>query len=290
MKILILGGTRFFGKHLVEKLVEKRYQVTIATRGSTPDSFGHRLRRIRVERNDLESMKQAFSNQIFDIVYDNLAYCSNAVKYALDTVRTDYYVMTSSASVYNPPNPGVMEEDFSAEAYPFVWCDRDSGAYPEGKRMAEAALAQNYAQAKQCAVRFPVVLGKDDYTERLRFYVSHTVRQIPMQINNPAAKMCFISSAEAAEFLAGLAEKKIFGAVNACSVGEISLQEIVRYVGNKTGRKAILSEKGEPAPYNGTPEYWLNTEKAQSAGFSFSHLNDWIFELLDSYIQEEMEK
>ena len=125
-----------------------------------------------MERNDSESMKQAFSNQIFDIVYDNLAYCSNAVKYALDTVRTDYYVMTSSASVYNPPNPGVMEEDFSAEEYPFVWCNRDSGAYAEGKRMAEAALAQNYAQAKQCAVRFPVVLGKDDYTERLRFYVS----------------------------------------------------------------------------------------------------------------------
>ena len=32
MKILVLGGTRFFGIHMVNDLIEKGHEVTIATR------------------------------------------------------------------------------------------------------------------------------------------------------------------------------------------------------------------------------------------------------------------
>lgn len=39
-KVLVLGGTRFFGKHLVEALLKDGHDVTIATRGITEDSFG----------------------------------------------------------------------------------------------------------------------------------------------------------------------------------------------------------------------------------------------------------
>ena len=39
-KVLVLGGTRFFGKHLVEALLQAGHDVTIATRGITEDSFG----------------------------------------------------------------------------------------------------------------------------------------------------------------------------------------------------------------------------------------------------------
>jgi len=41
---------------------------------------------------------------------------------------------------------------------------------------------------------------------------------------------------------------------------------------------------GDSAPYNGEPEYSINTDKAESLGFSFSYLNDWIYGLLDLYI------
>jgi hypothetical protein len=47
---------------------------------------------------------------------------------------------------------------------------------------------------------------------------------------------------------------------------------------------AVLSEDGDPAPYNGTPEYSINTQKAESLGFEFSDINDWIYGLLDYYI------
>ena len=37
--ILVFGGTRYFGKHLVRELIEQGFAVTIATRGKVADSF-----------------------------------------------------------------------------------------------------------------------------------------------------------------------------------------------------------------------------------------------------------
>lgn len=49
MNILVLGGTGFFGKHLVWELLHRGHEVTIATRGRTPDDFGDRVRRLIVD-------------------------------------------------------------------------------------------------------------------------------------------------------------------------------------------------------------------------------------------------
>ncbi len=44
MKVLMLGGTRFFGKHAVRALLKRGHTVTIGTRGRTPDAFGDGFR------------------------------------------------------------------------------------------------------------------------------------------------------------------------------------------------------------------------------------------------------
>ena len=97
--------------------------------------------------------------------------------------------------------------------------------------------------------------------------------------------MGFIRSDEAGKFMAFLVDKNIRGAINGSSEGTISIKEIIDYVEKKTETKAIINEEGESAPYNGEPEYSINTEKAQSLGFQFSSLHDWIYDLLDYYIQ-----
>ena len=72
--------------------------------------------------------------------------------------------------------------------------------------------------------------------------------------------------------------------MNGSSGGTISMREIIEYVEKKTGKKAIVDKAGENAPYNGVPEYSINTQKAQALGFRFSSLHDWIYELLDYYV------
>ncbi|MCX7773710.1 MAG: NAD-dependent epimerase/dehydratase family protein, partial [Clostridia bacterium] len=50
MNVLVLGGTRFFGVHLVKALLQKGHDVAIATRGNAKDAFGSRVERITIER------------------------------------------------------------------------------------------------------------------------------------------------------------------------------------------------------------------------------------------------
>ena len=289
MKILVLGGTRFFGIPMVEELLRKGHDVTIATRQKAKDNFGDRVRRIKVERTDPISMKNAFKDKKYDVVYDKIAYCSNDIKYAMDAIDCDKYIYMSSTSVYDPKKIDTKEEDFSGIDKELIWCSRTDFPYDEIKRQAECALWQAYPSRNRIAVRYPFAIGEDDYTKRLLFYVEHTMKSIPMNIDNLNCQMGFIRSDEAGQFLAFLADKNFSGAVNGSAQGTISLNEIIRYIEGKTGAKAVITADGDNAPYNGEPEYGINTEKAENLGYVFSNLKDWIFDLLDFYIREAEE-
>lgn len=285
MNILVIGGTRFFGIHMVEELLKAGHEITIATRGIASDSFGDKVKRLIIERTNEESIKETFKGCHYDVVIDKIAYCSNDIKYVMENVSCDKYIYMSSTSVYNPKHINTIEDDFEGDSNDFVWCDRMAYPYEEIKRQAEYALWQKYTDKKWIAVRYPFVIGKDDYTKRLLFYVEHTMKSIPMNIDNLEYQMGYIRSDEAGRFIAFLADKDVNGAINGSSEGTISLKEIIEYVEKKTGTKAIIEKKGDAAPYNGEPAYSINTEKANALGFTFSKLNDWIYELLDYYIQ-----
>ena len=89
--------------------------------------------------------------------------------------KTKKYVMTSSMAVYEPAL-SLSEEDFNPYEYAIAYGDRNDFNYGEGKRLAEAVVFQ-HATFPVVAVRFPVVIGENDYTKRLQFYVECTVNQ-----------------------------------------------------------------------------------------------------------------
>ena len=285
MKILVIGGTRFFGIPMTDELIKKGHEITIATRGMAKDPFGDQVKRIIIERTNEESIKNALQGVHYDVVIDKIAYCSNDIKYVMDHVSCDKYIYMSSTAVYNSKHMDTIETDFDGYSNSVIWCDRTAFPYAEIKRQAEYALCQNYSDRKWIAVRYPFVIGKDDYTNRLQFYVEHTMKSIPMYIDNLDCQMGYIRSDEAGQFMAYLVDKNIEGAINGCSEGTISIREIIDYIENKTGTKAVLDQNGDRAPYNGEKEYSINTEKANALGFQFSPLKDWIYELLDYYIQ-----
>lgn len=285
MRILVIGGTRFFGIHMVEELLAEGHDVTIATRGKAHDEYGDRVKRIVMERTSEESVKNALRGSYYDVVIDKIAYCSKDIKYVMENVDCDKYIYMSTTSVYEPKHKNTIESDFDGLSGNFVWCDRKAFPYEQIKRQAEYALWQKYADKNWVAVRYPFAIGKDDYTKRLLFYVEHTMKSIPMNIDNPDYQMGYIRSDEAGKFMAFLVDKDVKGAINGSSKGTISIREIIEYVEKKTGTKAIIDKAGESAPYNGEQEYSINTDKAEALGFSFSALKDWIYELLDYYIQ-----
>lgn len=304
--ILVIGGTRFFGIPMVRRLLADRHHVTIATRGRSGDDFGDSVERIIMDRSDIESMRRALAGKHFDVVIDKIAYCSNDIRSIMEVVDCDYYLYMSTTAVYRPKHMDTVEEDYDGADEKLVWCDRADFPYDEVKRQAECALRQCYDDRNWTAVRYPFVVGRDDYTNRMLFYVEHVMKCQPMYIDNIDEQMGYIRSDEAGEFLAYLAElddmacpadlsggqgtadrdlRSPIKAVNGCSVGTISLREIIDYVEKKTHTRAVLDSAGEPAPYNGEPAYSINTELAQKLGFRFSRLHDWIYELIDYYIE-----
>ncbi len=290
MKILVIGGTRFFGIPMVNALLEAGHDITIATRGRAADPFGERVQRIRLERTDAQSMKDALQGRFYDVIIDKIAYCSNDIRSLMEAAKFGKYIYMSSTAVYAPKRMNTVESDFDGMGGELRWCDRGEGTYSEVKRQAEYALWQQYGDKNWIAVRYPFVIGRDDYTNRLAFYVEHVIKGISMYIDDLDAQMSFIRSDEAGEFMAFLVDKDLTGAVNGASGQTISIREILTYVESKMGTKAILNETGEPAPYNGEAPYSINTDAATGLGYRFSNLKDWIYELLDEYIAQSINR
>ena len=67
MRVLVIGGTLFIGRAMVEKLLARGDEVAIMHRGEgTP--FGGRVREIRCDRNDVNAVRAALSGEAFDEV------------------------------------------------------------------------------------------------------------------------------------------------------------------------------------------------------------------------------
>lgn len=283
-KVLVLGGTRFFGKRLVEKWIGDGADITILTRGQREDSFGDCVKRLHADRTDINALRQVLGDKKFDIVYDNICYSAKEAEEAVQLFsnRTPKYVVTSSLSVYPFGGPEKKETDFDPYNYSVPKHSSAEVDYAEGKRLVEAVLFQQ-APFSVSAVRFPIVLGHDDYTRRLHFHVEHIQEGQALGIPNPNASLSFIPSDEAASFLFWLGKSSLTGPVNACSRGEITPERIVGFISEAVGRQAIVlneTEKEHESPF-GIPESWvMETSKAESAGYTFQQLEDWLPRLI----------
>ncbi|MDF2545031.1 MAG: reductase [Herbinix sp.] len=221
MNILVIGGTRYFGIYMINDLLKHGHNVTIATRGNVDVTFDNEVSRIILERTNAESIKMALKGKKYDIVIDKIAYCSNDIKHVLDVIDCNKYIYMSSTSVYDPKHWNTIEEDFDGFEKELVWCSRMDFPYEEIKRQAECALWQIYKNVDAIAVRYPFTIGEDDYTKRLLFYIEHTIKEIPMNINNIDYQMSYIRSDEAGKFISFLVDKDFTGALNGSSDGTI---------------------------------------------------------------------
>ncbi len=284
MKILVIGGTRFFGIPMVEALLDAGHEVTIATRQTAGDNFGERVLRLTLDRESPESLHRALAGKHFDTVIDKIAYSSEDVKNLLEVIDCHRLIHMSTTAVYRNSHFEITEEEFDGNTEILRMCKRSDYNYSEVKRQAECALWQLAGPKQKVAVRYPYVIGKNDYTKRLLFYVEKTIKGIPMMIDNPDSQMSFVGEEEAGHFLAFLADNEFCGPINGACGGTISPAQIIRYVEERTGKKAVLRENGEAAPYNGEADYSISTARAETIGFHFSKIHAWIYRLLDYYI------
>ena len=99
MKILVMGGTRFVGKSLVQKLISQNHDIDIFTRGNNPNPKGSNL--IKGDRNNLEGILKLKNNK-YDIIFDISGRELSHTKILIENINENFdrYVYVSSAGVY----------------------------------------------------------------------------------------------------------------------------------------------------------------------------------------------
>lgn len=290
---LILGGTQFFGKRLVHHLLADGWDVTIATRGKTPDSFGDSVQRLIIDREDRQSLESAFgqSSRSWDCVFDQTCYSPIEVQDVLHVLegRIGHYVFTSTMAVYEY-GVNKQETDYDPYTYPLKMQGRREYAgidgYREAKRQAEAVLFQT-GSISATAVRFPLVIGPDDYTGRFQFHVDRVKKGEPIGLGNREDRLGFITSEDASRFLQFAAEKRLAGPYNAGSPGSVSMQELIERIAAATGtdaRIAQAADRDSRSPYDVGGSLSIIVDKASAAGYTFRPLDDILSESISHYL------
>ncbi len=196
MDILVIGGTFYFGKHVVRLLLERGDRVTLFTRGrSRPDFWGD-TRHILGDRNDHNDFIAKLRGQSFDAVIDQIAYRREDIDVALRALRGNVgkYVLISTISVYGGPYHalsyrmpqqagGIEWEDACIDLTQHTPIQEDTldlnscgdgndarvHEYGEGKRQCERALLE--ARIDHISIRVPPVIGPEAPYDRLWWYI-----------------------------------------------------------------------------------------------------------------------
>ncbi|MBI3920570.1 MAG: NAD-dependent epimerase/dehydratase family protein [Armatimonadetes bacterium] len=201
MKVLFVGGTNYFGKIAVRKLLERGEEVWIYSRGGSKPDFWKDVRHVEGDRTDHEGFERKLRGEKFDVVFDNIAYNREDVECAVRTFRNTAgkYVFTSTVSVYgggghNAQHRTVRNRHQPAELFQAVDLDKcvpireedlDLCAigwdYPEGlhpyavgKRHGEKVLGET-KDFSYVSLRVPPVLGPDDPTLRIYWYIQRVL-------------------------------------------------------------------------------------------------------------------
>ncbi len=114
MKILVLGGTQFVGRHIVEELLRGGHAISVLNRRQTPDMLPSEVERLRGDRDQGPAGLEALADRPWDVCIDVSGLTARQVRASAEKLRerVGRYVFVSAVSVYGDPKSGPVDETF----------------------------------------------------------------------------------------------------------------------------------------------------------------------------------
>jgi len=164
MKILVIGGSYFLGKHFVQ-LAAKENDVTVFNRGNRPLNLSG-VNEIRGDRNNKEDIEILKTIDI-DVVVDFCAYNPGDISEIVSTIgnKIKQYIFISTVDVYKKGTKKIIDENSQLETT--VYCG-EVGQYIAGKVALEHELEACCEEIKiaYTSVRPAIIYGPDNYAPR----------------------------------------------------------------------------------------------------------------------------
>lgn len=288
MKLLLLGGTRFVGRHVVGAALAAGHDVTLFTRGKLPNAWGERVT-ARVGDRDpaVEGGMRALEGGTWDAVIDTSGYLPRVVSASVAALqgRVGRYLFVSSISAYADASAPGLDEDSPLAHLDDPASEDIPKHYGALKASCEKIVADAYG-TQALIVRPGLVVGPDDYTDRFGYWAARfghpnllpggrgpeavmpTPRDRPIQ---------FIDARDLGSFMVRLVEADRGGVFNATSapgaitMGSLAdrLEAYARETGANVRARWVEESRIEAAgvvPWNGLP-LWIPTSDQSMAGF-----------------------
>ncbi|MGD6805004.1 NAD-dependent epimerase/dehydratase family protein [Rossellomorea aquimaris] len=171
MKILLLGGTSFLGKHIAQSALSKGHELTLFNRGKTnPHLFPEAEKLIGDrESGDLRALEKSE----WDVVIDTSGYTPGKVEKTASLLkeRVSRYIFISSISVYKSFLSGEAREEDETGSLDNPDTEEVNGeTYGPLKALCEERL-EKILPGKVLTIRPGLIVGPDDTTDRFTYWV-----------------------------------------------------------------------------------------------------------------------
>ncbi len=238
MNILVIGGTGYMGKIMVERLLDRGDRVTVFSRGTIRPDWWSRVSHIPGDRNDAADFNAKLKALSFDAVVDTQAYRWEDVQSAVETLRGNVgrYLLVSTSSVYLdgkvdffrhcPYDESAVEWSTLEYTYP-----EGEDPYAVGKRHCEKWLLAYCNQLgggiPYTIIRIPAVMGPEDPTGRMWWWVQRALDGGPVVVADGmrGAFRTLYSADAAANFIRTLDAPDTIGGVYFIGMPEILTPE-----------------------------------------------------------------
>ena len=251
MKILILGGTRFLGCHLVDAALARDHEITIFNRGNY-EFHNKRVEKILGDRNsDLAKLQ----GRTWDAVVDTCGFVPRSVRASAKLLSNlvDRYVFISSISAYadfkaigkdeTEPVATLTEEQLEeANAIEMSTGTSYGKLYGPLKALCEQTV-EDVMRNRALVIRPGLIVGPYDYTDRFTYWVLRVARGGEvLSPGRPDQYLQFIDVRDLAEWTVKMVEDRQTGVYNATGVpNEVTMQLLLEECKAVTGSDASFT-------------------------------------------------
>ncbi len=243
-RALVMGGSYFIGKKIVEILLDNNYSVYTLNRG-TIENNDERVVNLKCDRNYTEKMKNVLSKYSFDIVIDVSALNKLQVEILynpLDKENLKKFVFISSSAVYDVENFSIPYREETPLEENKYWT-----SYGTNKIKAENFLIEKFqnSQTGLIILRPPYVYGENNYAQRESLIFEHICNDKPIIIpNDGSTYLQFIYATDLANIIINLLNTNL-DTISIFNVGNkkpITIKEWIECCAKVVGKQARIIE------------------------------------------------